>query len=322
MKALYSLLLASLLVVGTSRLSAETTKTTTSAKYAEIYRTITQQLSQDSSFFGEPDEPPAECFFTQDLYGTYYETRGKALLHIDAHTGKLLFLNNYGVENSLRKDGLPLPYQPPQLDTREALARAQAYLKTYDLTLPADVRIRKISYGFFTPGTWSISWERYWQGYPMDDFDDAPEALGVSFHEQHGLMKLGNRLFAPAPKSFDVHITREEAIHKAWKLTDEVMRTSYYRAARLPGFKAMILLNCELKVAVPNWLLDPERAIWIPDKPATETRLAWVVTIETTDTMRDSRPMRENGRRFTPKPPVIAIYIDAATGECIGASFS
>jgi hypothetical protein len=322
MNARISLLLASLLIAGTARLPAETSKTSTPAKYADIYQTITQQLARDSSFFGEPDESPAECLFTQDLYGTYYETRGKALLHIDAHTGKLLFLNNYGIEDSLRKDGLPLPYQPPQLDTHEALARAQAYLKNYDITLPTDVRIRKISYGFFTPGTWSVSWERHWQGYPMDDFDDAPETLGVSFNEQHGLMKLSNRLFAPAPKSFDVRVTREEAIHKAWKLTDEVMRTPHYRAARLPGFKAMILLNCELKVAVPNWLLDPERAIWIPDKPAKETRLAWVVTIETMDTMRESRPLREDGRRITLKPPVIAIYIDAATGECIGASFS
>jgi hypothetical protein len=72
--------------------------------------------------------------------------------------------------------------------------------------------------------------------------------------------------------------------------------------------------SAELRISVPNWLLDPARAVWIREKPPEETRLCWVVRFRTTDTV-DRRSMKLT-------PVEILIYIDAATGEVVGANFT
>lgn len=75
------------------------------------------------------------------------------------------------------------------------------------------------------------------------------------------------------------------------------------------------LREVELKVVAPNWLLDPKRAVWLRTKPAEEMRVCWAVHCLT-------RPGTEEITLKKLLPPQIVIYIDAATGEAVGAGFS
>jgi hypothetical protein len=126
----------------------------------------------------------------------------------------------------------------------------------------------------------------------------------------------------PSPTSLTVAISRDEAVIKAEKLTDDVMRTPYYRMARRAGFKAVALDSCELKVVKPNWLLDPARASWPSPEIVTETRLCWMVRFKTEVISADVDPKSEDGTPMKLMRPDIVLYIDAATGECVGAGFS
>ncbi len=71
----------------------------------------------------------------------------------------------------------------------------------------------------------------------------------------------------------------------------------------------------ELLIAAPNWLLDPKRAVWLRDKPPEETRLCWVVTFTSVYTGKE-----DPGTMAV--PPMFIVYIDAATGEIVGANFT
>ena len=75
------------------------------------------------------------------------------------------------------------------------------------------------------------------------------------------------------------------------------------------------LHKAELLIAAPNWLLDPKRAVWLRDKPPEETRLCWVVTFTSVYTGKE-----EPGTMLA--PPMFIVYIDAATGEIVGANFT
>ena len=113
-----------------------------------------------------------------------------------------------------------------------------------------------------------------------------------------------------------VCVSREEAVLKASKAVPLAMKTPYYLRARLPGFKAKEVKSAELLISVPNWLLDPERANWLPSGPPKETRLCWVIRFTTADAI----PVRP--RNFKPIPPDVLIYIDSETGEIVGANFT
>jgi hypothetical protein len=161
-----------------------------------------------------------------------------------------------------------------------------------------------------------VLWDSDINGYKFDDFFDNPPAANVMFHERFGFVVLAMSNPWPHPKSMKVCASREEAILKAAKAVPLVMKTQQYLRARLPGFKAKEVKNAELLISVPNWLLDPARADWLPEHPPKETRLCWVIRFTTADAI----PLRPSN--FKPIPPDILIYIDSETGEIVGANFT
>jgi hypothetical protein len=211
--------------------------------------------------------------------------------------------------------------EKPHLSDSEVLASARRYLDTFHIPLLPETQV-KITYNEIWPFCWDIRWHRCIQGYPWDDSDSSrDENVVVTFHEQFGLMIAANTVFSPAPKSLKVSVTREEAIGKAMANVPKVMGTPYYRELRADGFVADKVESCELKVAIPNWLLDPQRAEWLPEKFPEETRLCWVVWVSTVDTKAADRPKAKNGTVVKLICPKILLYIDAATGEIVGANF-
>jgi hypothetical protein len=211
--------------------------------------------------------------------------------------------------------------EKPHLSKSEVLDAARRYLATFHIPLLPEMQV-KITYNEIWPFCWHIRWHRCIQGYPWDDFySSRDENVVVTFHEQFGLMIAANTVFSPAPKSLKVSVTREEAIRKAMANVPKVMGTPYYQELRADGFVADKVVSCELKVAIPNWLLDPQRAEWLPEKLPEETRLCWVVWVSTVDTKAADRPKAKNGTVVKLICPKILLYIDAATGEIVGANF-
>jgi hypothetical protein len=204
----------------------------------------------------------------------------------------------------------------PSLSIAEAAERAKQYLDILGIALPANHVLYSARFNSdqgMSPLSWALTWG------PSDStcrYDESPVSCAVGFHEKLGLLYARSMRSISRPSSEEVKITREQAIFKAEKAAPIVMQTPFYRQCRLPGFNVKGVRSAELLISRPNWLLDPERAIWAREPPTEETRLCWVVVFETVDTVRE-RP-----RSFKPIPPDIRIYIDAATGEIVGANFT
>ncbi len=211
----------------------------------------------------------------------------------------------------------------PALSLEQAYAQALRYLDIFGVKIDSRATLAKLSWGLETQYSWGITsiWYAIWVptdgGYPYDEFvkDFYNPCIGIYFSEKYGLVSFAQSIFPPPPKTTDVRIPREAAIFKAEKAVPLVMLTPYYRQCRMPGFKVSGVKSAELRIACPNWLLDPARAIWLWDGPPKETRLCWIVRFTTVDTVE-----RERGIKLL--PPDILIYVDAATGEIVGANFT
>ena len=248
------------------------------------------------------------------LYGSIY-------IEIDASNGEILALTNIPVMDAVEKlKSMKVDenyvYPVPELSFREAVKKAHGFLDSLGVLIPNDFGLGKVD---FLPRLheWEVRWQRYVGIYPFDDFMDVTDAqdIAVIFQEDLGLVAFGKRNYLPAPKSVEVKVDRETAIVKASRCVALVEKTPEYLSARVPGFIATRLKDATLKVAVPNWLLDPARADWLRTREAKETRLCWVITFGTEKSGAEQVKLKLI-------EPDILIYIDAATGEVVGANFS
>jgi len=207
--------------------------------------------------------------------------------------------------------------QVADLTTNSAVEVASGYLKTIGFQCRHPLVLTDAKFNWFLDKhIWCVTWEPVVDGYRFDSFlSYLSQYVCVRFHEQYGFIGFRCSDVLPSPRTTEVKIAREFAVEKAEKVVPLVMRTPFYRMCRDSNFKMKSLKNAELLIAAPNWLLDPKRAIRIYDKPPGETRLCWVVTFETVATR-----VREDGLNLI--PPDILIYLDAATGEIVGANFT
>jgi len=232
----------------------------------------------------------------------------------DDQTKRLTRMRNGMLYEHTKTNGVQ---SAPELTVGEAVHRARGYLDILGIEVPAHMSLAGANFNatYDTTNCWSIIWLPRVNGYQFDSLF-CRQIIHIQFHERLGLIEAGIQDYWPLPKSTEIHFSCEAAILKAEKVAPLVMETPFYRQCRLPGFKVEQLKNVQLLISAPNWLLDPKRAIWFFDKPPEETRLCWVVVFETVDTV-PARP-----RNFKPMPPDIRIYIDAATGEIVGANFT
>jgi len=220
-----------------------------------------------------------------------------------------------------RKQGLPRKqlqhrYYPKKLTPSEAVARARKYLAAFGFPIPAGFELHSVDFGTRSPGQWLVEWWPVIGGYEFDAEDGSlvPEVV-VTFDETEGLVSAAWSDMPPIPANMTVKVTREEAMLKASRVAPLVFETPYYKRARFGGFVVASIFECDLRIAPPNYLLDPARAVWIDKCPPKETRLCWVVRLRT----KPGTPELEAQALI---PPDIVIYIDALTGEAVGANFS
>ena len=220
----------------------------------------------------------------------------------------------------------PMGWQKKATLTREAaFERAKDYLKIFKIEVPSDYRPAEASFHDSGEGDcyWWIVWSRCCGQYLWDISTLDSETVVVQFYEKEGLARLYNESCnCPAPKRLDVKISKEEAIEKATQCIPLLQRTPIYLSCRRDGFIAKSVISCELLVSAPNWWFDPKRATYLQSGVVPkETRLCWKVMFETMDSKQEERRRKgELGPTESLAAPKMTIYIDAATGEAVGAN--
>lgn len=320
----HPLLILSLIFFSAYILSAqEVIPTETQQKVKQIYELVDATLRNESKTYRSIDtkslsfenievlpEPWTPKTFTDgSLEGAW--------MQVWADGFRLRLVNNLVLKRLL--DQKKITQQVPNYTLNKAVDAAKTYLNSFHIQLSPNLELTTVSFNRNYPACWEIRWTRVADGYPWDysDVVAQQESLVVVFHEKEGLLFLENDIYSPLPKSLHVVMTREQAISKAAKCAPLVEHTPFYKSARMDGFVISELKSCDLKIAIPNYLLDPQRANWPPQTPPNETRLCWVVRFTTVDSKADQRNMQ--GKLI---PPDIIVYLDAATGECVGANFS
>ena len=214
------------------------------------------------------------------------------------------------IERSHYHDLLPMALTPGG-----AVARAQDYLVLFGMEIPTNYRLVQVAFGKRVSSRWNVEWESYHEGIPFKDFIVSTPTIAACFHETKGFVSLERTSEAPPSRPGEIQVTRDEAIIKAMSVAQFVEKSPHYLRHREPGFVPCAIREVKLAVAVPNWLLDPKRAIWLRDKPPEETRICWLVQILT-------RAGTEDLAKRRLLPPQVTIMIDAKTGETAGANFS
>ena len=215
----------------------------------------------------------------------------------------------------------------PALTRDAAVERAKEYLKIFKVDVPPDYKLEEPNFGDSGGGAqgtscWRVLWLRFSGQYPWDGSTLGMETVLVEFYEKEGLVNLADcRCNCPEPKRLEVKITKEEAIAKATRCVPLVQRNPVYSSFMLGGFVAKSVKSCELLVSAPNWWFGPKRCTYMSvGKAPTETRLCWKIKILTMDSKQEERRRKgELGPQDSLIAPQMTIYIDAATGEAVGA---
>ena len=210
----------------------------------------------------------------------------------------------------------------PALTRDAAIERAKEYLRIFKIDVPANY---KLTMANFESGEhcWRVCWGRF-SGQYLWEWERSlqSETVFVDFYEKEGLAGLSScRCNCPEPKRLEVKISKEEAVAKATQCVPLVQRNPSYRSTLRDGFVAKSVKSCELLVAAPNWWFDPKRCTFMSVGQApTETRLCWKIEILTMDSKQEERRQKgQIGPQDSLIAPQMTIYIDAATGEAVGA---
>ncbi|MGI6391722.1 MAG: hypothetical protein ACOX7Q_16315 [Kiritimatiellia bacterium] len=207
----------------------------------------------------------------------------------------------------------------PTLTMTEAVREAKRYLELIGIPLSSNVILTSCIFNDpYYKHSWTITWEPTAGGHAYDTvMEPYVQFVSVIFNERYGFLRFHMQDYWPLPKSTDVKLTREEALTKAERAAPLVFKTPMFRARNgHSDYKVRTVEEIALRVYLPNWALDPKRAVWIRDRPPTETRLCWMVHFVTVDV--HTGKTGEHGNN----PQYVWIYVDAVTGEIVGANFT
>jgi len=249
--------------------------------------------------------------FKRGYHSSCLSINGQFYFIINKQNNDLLMLWNHRLDKYIRTNAVQYI---PKLSIAQAIIQARQYLSDLKVSQPTNMILKNI--GYCRPSMWEVRWEPVVQETRYDNFDiQYEQSVVVVFHERFGFVGYGWMNDYPKPKCMDVLVSQDDAVLKASKAIPLIQKSPYYLQCRMPGFVASGLHKAELLIAAPNWLLDPKRAIWLRDKPPEETRLCWVVTFTSVYTGKE-----DPGTMAV--PPMFIVYIDAATGEIVGANFT
>lgn len=229
-----------------------------------------------------------------------------------------------------RPSSSPLPSKEegrPQLTVSKAIDQAYRYLDVLEQEIPGNYAIADVFFGtdgdFPETPFWRVVWKPCVEGVFFDESDEMPKNnIQMVFHEKKGLARYSRKVdIFPSPETMEIEVQPAQAARKAALIFPQVLQTGVFRGWR--GEREhkgkSRLVETRLVIFEPNWMLDPHRSIvWTPEsrEPPKETRLCWRIEFEVggeydPDTTGSHLPTN-----------IIWIFIDAQTGECVGANFN
>jgi hypothetical protein len=188
---------------------------------------------------------------------------------------------------------------------------AKGLLQHMGIKLPNSYQIHFLDFGIESREQYEIRWRPMADNYEYNDFKPfcSPEII-VRVDPLYRSFSIARTPEIPPPVSKEIQIRQTDAVKKAIDLFSAIQKTNQYKAMFPEGFVFAEISMPQLKVVIPNNLLNSDNNS-TSIKPAAETKLAWVLKIKT-------RPGGEELHKKIMRPPTVAIYIDASSGECIG----
>lgn len=293
-------------------------------RLAEVYAHADEQMKQCSSLYAaqmKEEKPKGEYMvYQQSGIPRLLEVQGDLFVAVWADSFRVVIVVNNFLDRQLWQAKAPPPVSTSSMDQNAAVERAKECCKAFEVAIPPHFKLTEAKFNI--NNRWHVRWQRFCGEYVWDERESS-ESVFVSFHEKDGLESISAKSCQPEPKSLDVKVSKEQATTKASKCVSLVQQSPIYRRYRMPGFVVKSLKSCELRIAVPNWFFDPKRAEVPRKEPAKETRLCWIVRFETVDSKAEQRGLKDkNGKPLMLNAPTISIYIDAATGDVVGALFT
>ena len=324
---------ASLSVFSFSRVRAQESEACASEKSAweqdawpvvtnlyQIY--VSKLVSTNCPFYSEYLQPfrcggaPGRYKVRSDYEGETVTAEGQLTLSFNRRT-----LTPYRIYNKKLIDHVNTNavQKVPTLTMTDAVREARRYLDLIGISLSTNMVLKGCLFdGSYYKYSWTIAWEPTVGGYTYDTvMEPYVQFVSVVFNERYGFLRFYMQDYWPPPKSTDVRISREEALAKAERAAPLVFKTPMFLARNgHSDYKVRTLEEIALRVYPPNWALDPKRAVWTRDRPPAETRLCWMVHFVTVD-VRTGKTGQHGDN-----PQYVWIYVDAATGEIVGANFT
>lgn len=257
---------------------------------------------------------------TEENFSTRFDRQNFALRFFKSERSAVTFaketrqLTKERRENLMPETGFHFDFQPLEFSAIEALEKARNYLEKMGIPLPAHYELAMLDFGIKTKDCWLVEWRPLFNGIPFSDFAGEVPHIAVIFNKKKGLLRLEQTAEVPAPLKGEVKVTQEDAIVKGSDAALLVQKTQVYQDAYGAGFVPCAVREVALEVTAPNWILDPERAARTKDRMIEGTRVCWAVHCLT-------RPNTEDvSARMLPLPEIV-VYIDATSGETVGADF-
>ncbi|WP_309381961.1 hypothetical protein [Cerasicoccus frondis] len=193
-------------------------------------------------------------------------------------------------------------------------------LKKYDLHIPNGYELSSINYSKYFHNCWELRYSHYFEGYEYYEPNRAiEEGLLIAFSEEHGLLLFGLKHFAPHPLELKVDISRDEALLAGANSIPSFLNSPYFKNSNPGKYTTNELTGIDLKIIVPNWLNDSERAIWIRKELPDRSRLCWILEFHT---KAASRGQEEGDLQYgTSATSSLIIFVDAKSGEVLGGNF-
>ena len=301
-------------------------------KYVELANNLVPRLWPDMNWSSEEIQPP-DKFETREayrvpVYSPFSLADQRVFLMLGIEHDILHIANNeIRKEVKLRRDA----GEKATMDVYQVLDKAQYYLDLMNEEIPPDYILSYVIYAMddelmINDPIWWVIWQPCINGVFFDDADgkyNGDHFIFMTIHEELGLVfylrKVG---IYPPPESMEIKVSPKQAGEVALSLVPEVLKTNIFNTMRGDAERKLRrLVETRLVLFEPNWMLDPKRSDFDVDilsyeiRPPKETRLSWRIEF-----VLEEEPAPDGSRSMF-REIQVWIYIDAKTGECVGADF-
>lgn len=212
--------------------------------------------------------------------------------------------------------GTPHERTVPMWDLATAIERACNALKSYGWEVPPDMQMNALHY--VSDGTWEITWNRVFGGVLEVQQDSPIDKIGVIINEDGSGIRFIRWRRDTVPPQTTPKLSQTEAVILAAKAVPQIMATGLYRSWMPKNLAPVELKTIDLRICIPNWILDPKRFSMDTDNTMNDRRLCWRATFLLY--RRDTVGEQEKRPVYKATNGLVHVHVDAISGEIVGGN--